>query len=44
MIKLYICCLVLLIGSVEMAPDIDIKFHQVMMKIVRYDTNAAFFS
>ena len=39
MIKLYICCLVLLIVSVEVGPDIDIKFHQVVMKIVRYDNN-----
>ena len=28
----------LLIGSVEVGPDIDMKFHQVVVKIVRYDT------
>ena len=38
MIKLYICCLVLIIGSVEVGPDMDIKFHQVVMKIVSCDT------
>ena len=37
MIKLYICCLVLIIGSVEVGPDIDMKFHQEVMKIVSYD-------
>ena len=37
MIKLYICCLVLIIGSVEVGPDIDMKFHQEVMEIVRYD-------
>ena len=38
MIKLYICCLVLIIGSVEVDPDIDMKFHQEVMEIVSYDT------
>ena len=38
MIKLYICCLVLITGSVEVGPDIDIKFHQEMMEIVSYDS------
>ena len=38
MIKLYICCLVLIIGSVEVGPDIDMKFHQEVMEIVSYDT------
>ena len=37
MIKLYICCLVLIIGNVEVGPDMDMKFHQVVMKIVSYD-------
>ena len=37
MIKLYICCLVLIIGSVEVGLDIDIKFHQEVMEIVSYD-------
>ena len=37
MIKLYICCLVLIIGSVEVGLDIDMKFHQEVMKIVSYD-------
>ena len=37
MIKLYICSLVLIIGSVEVGPDIDIKFHQEVMEIVSYD-------
>ena len=37
MIKLYICCLAFIIGSVEVGPDMDIKFHQVVMKIVSYD-------
>ena len=40
MIKLYICCLVLIIGSVEVGPDIDMKFHQEVMEIVSYDTDA----
>ena len=39
MIKLYICCLVLIIGSVEVGLDVDMKFHQVVMKIVSYDTS-----
>ena len=39
MIKLYICCLVLIIGSVEVGPDIDVKFHQEVMEIVSYDIN-----
>ena len=38
MIKLYICCLVLIIGSVEVGPDIDMKFNQEVMEIVSYDT------
>ena len=37
MIKLYICCLVLIIGSVEVGPDIDMKFYQEVMEIVSYD-------
>ena len=37
MIKLYICCLVVIIGSVEVGPDIDMKFHQEAMEIVSYD-------
>ena len=37
MIKLYICCLVLIIGSVEVGPDIVMKFHQEVMEIVSYD-------
>ena len=37
MIKLYICCLVLIIGSVEVGPDKDMKFHQEVMEIVSYD-------
>ena len=36
MIKLYICCLVLIIGSVEVGPDIDMEFHQEVMEIVSY--------
>ena len=36
--KTYICCLVLIIGSVEVGPDIDMKFHQEVMEIVSYDT------
>ena len=39
MIKLYICCLVLIIGSVEVGPDIDMKFHLEVMEIVSYDTS-----
>ena len=39
MIKLYICCLVLIIGSVEVGPDIDMKFHQEVMEIVSYDNS-----
>ena len=39
MIKLYICCLVLIIGSVEVGLDIDMKFHQEVMEIVSYDTS-----
>ena len=38
MIKLYICCLVLIIGSAEVGPDIDMKFYQEVMEIVRYDS------
>ena len=37
MIKLYICYLAFIIGSAEVGPDMDIKFHQVVIKIVRYD-------
>ena len=37
MIKLYICCLVLIIGSIEVGLDIDMKFHQEVMEIVSYD-------
>ena len=37
MIKLYICCLVLIIESVEVGPDVDMKFHQEVMEIVSYD-------
>ena len=37
MIKLYICCLVLIIGSVEVGLDIDMKFHQEVMEIGSYD-------
>ena len=37
MIKLYICCLVLIIGSVEVGLDIDMEFHQEVMEIVSYD-------
>ena len=37
MIKVYICCLVLIIGSVEVGLDIDMKFHQEVMEIVSYD-------
>ena len=37
MIKLYIYCLVLIIGSVEVGPDIDMKFYQEVMEIVSYD-------
>ena len=37
MIKLYICCLVLLTGIVKVGLDINIKFHQEVMEIVRYD-------
>ena len=33
MIKLYICCLVLVIGSVEVGPDMDMKFHKEVMEI-----------
>ena len=39
MIKLYICFSVLIIGSVEVGPDMDMKFHQEVMEIVSYDTN-----
>ena len=39
MIKLYICCLVLIIGSVEVNLDIDMKFHQEVMEIVSYDNH-----
>ena len=39
MMKLYICCLVLIIGSVEVGPDTDMKYGQKMMEIVSYDIN-----
>ena len=39
MIKLYTCCLVLIIGTVGVGPDIDMKFHQEVMEIVSYDTS-----
>ena len=39
MIKLYIYCSVLIIGNVEVGPDIGLKFHQEVMEIVSYDTN-----
>ena len=39
MIKLYIYCSVLIIGNVEVGPDIGMKFHQEVMEIVSYDTN-----
>ena len=42
MIKLYICCLVLIIGSVEVGPDIDMKFHQEVMEIVSYDSTQSY--
>ena len=38
MIKLYIYCSVLIIGNVEVGPDIGMKFHQEVMEIVSYDT------
>ena len=37
MIKLYIYCSILIIGSVEVGPDMDMKFHQEVMEIVSYD-------
>ena len=37
MIKLDIRCLVLIIGSVEVGPDMDMKFRQEVMEIVSYD-------
>ena len=43
MIKLYICCLVLIIGSVKLGPDIDMKFHQEVMEIVSYDSKLGLF-
>ena len=42
MIKIYICCLVLIIGSVEVGPDIDMKFHQEVTEIVSYDIHTRF--
>ena len=39
---LHICCLVLIIGSVEVGPDIDMKFHQEVMEIVIYDISIMF--
>ena len=38
MIKLYIYCSVLIIGNVEVGPDIGMTFHREMMDIVSYDT------
>ena len=37
MIKLYIYCSVLIIGNVEVGPDIGMKFHQEVIEIVSYD-------
>ena len=37
MIKLHIYCPVLIIGDVEVGPDIGMKFHQEVMEIVSYD-------
>ena len=37
MIKLYIYCSVLIIGNVEVGPDIGMKFHQEVMEIVSCD-------
>ena len=39
MIKLYIYCSVLIIGNVEVGPDIGMKFHQEVMEIVSYDNS-----
>ena len=39
MIKLYIYCSVLIIGNVEVGPDIGLKFHQEVMEIVSYDND-----
>ena len=41
MIKLYIYCSVLIIGNVEVGPDIGMKFHQEVMEIVSYDIYTA---
>ena len=41
MIKLYIYCSVLIIGNVEVGPDIGMKFHQEVMEIVSYDISTA---
>ena len=38
MIKLYIYCSVLIFGSVEVGPDIEMTFHQKMIEITSYDT------
>ena len=38
MIKLNICCLVLIIENVEVGLDIDMKFHQEVRKIVSNDS------
>ena len=38
MIKLYIYCSVLIIGSVEVGLDIGMTFHQEVMEIVSYDS------
>ena len=37
MIKLYICCSVPIIESVEVGLDMDMKFHQEVMEIVSYE-------
>ena len=39
MIKLYIYCSVLIIGNVEVGPDIGMKFHRQVMEIVSYDSS-----
>ena len=37
MIKLYIYCLFLIIGSVEVGSVMDMRFHQEVMEMVSYD-------
>ena len=37
------CCLVLITGSVEVGPDIGMKFHQEVMEIVSYDNKNILF-